>query len=170
MKSSPVSPGKLYASKTGGKRERLFLVLAMRLSGQRQQSLGGFEGATPVDHATVSEAVGGKWSKVGEILNVPLSAFTGEAPSFRFVPRRGPPITYMPGKADLPTARVNRSDATLIGSGGARKQMRFSEDAVQALNRIRTARQQTTVEKLDDTKVVHALILEEDKRLSTGKK
>lgn len=170
MKSSPVSPGKLFESKAGGKRERRFLVLAVHLSGQRQQSLKGFEGTTPTDHVTLAEAVGDDWRKLGDVQNIPLKAFTDKAPAFRLIARRGPPITFMPGTSEEATSRVKRSHATLKDTGGARRSMNLDDKALKALKRIKSVRQKSTAEKLNDTKVVHALILEEDERLSAAKK
>lgn len=170
MKSSPVSPGKLCESKTGGKRDRRFLVLAVHLSGQRQQSLNGFDGVTPADHVTVAEAVGGDWRLLGEVLDIPHKAFTDKAPTFRMVVKRGAPITFMPGASDGASTRLQRSHANLKDTGGARRSVNFSGAALKALNRIKSVRQKSTDEKLDDTKIVNSLILEEDSRLASPKK
>lgn len=163
MKSSPAVPGKLCTMSTGG---RVFLILSVHLPGQSQQCLQGFTGSTPANQATLAETDSGDWKVLGKPIHVPLAKFAGPNPAYQLVARRGPPITFMPGATESAADRLQRSKANLRDAGGARRSFNLTEPALKALSKIRTTRQQATDEKLDDTKVVNSLLLEEAGRLA----
>jgi hypothetical protein len=81
--------------------------------------------------------------------------------------KRGARIRFLPGLRNRPPS-AHQIKSNLKLHGGARKAFNLTAESVEALNKIRAARQAVTGEALDDTKIVIALLIEEGQRLQAA--
>jgi len=171
MKVSSASPGKFYERNEAGKPAKRYIVLAVHSAGQRQQSLQGLQSEISPGQALVAEVISRSLDNLGAYEVVPLDALTAQSGEWQPIPKRGAPITFLPGTAESAAERLSKSKSKLKLQGGARRSFNLTAAAVEALNKIRTAREVASSETLDDTRIINALLIEESERLSSsGKK
>ena len=163
MKADPLSPGKLLGLSVDAL--RVFLILAIHRKGHPPLSLQGYESSTPAGYAALAEGTNGDWKQPGDPYLVSIQELEQESSDYVPIPRRGPPILFVPGTADSPAERLRKSKDNLKIEGGRRCNFRLSSTTLDALAVIRETRQRKTAERLDDTMIVNALILEERERI-----
>lgn len=170
MKVSSASPGKYYERRKEGEPTKSYLVLAVHRAGQQQESLQRLETVVSAGLALVAEMIDNSQDKLGEQELIPLDVLDGQTGMWYPISKRGARIRFVPGTAESSAERSSKSKSRLKLHGGARKAFNLTAESVEALNKIRAARQAATGETLDDTKIVIALLIEESQRLQAANK